>query len=147
MHLAERGHSRQEIGKSRGGYSTKVHVTTDSLGCPIRFVLSPGNLSDYSFALPLLDGQKADYVIADKGYDSDEIVNEVEKMGAEPVIPSRSHRNTPRGYDKHLYKERNLIERMFCRLKQFRRIASRYDKLSSSYLSFLHVASISIWLT
>jgi len=94
----------------------------------------------------LLKEQKADCVIADKGYDSNEIVDEVEKMGAEPVIPPRSHRTVARDYDHYLYKERNLIERMFCRLKQFRRIASRYDKLASSYLSFLYVASISIWL-
>ena len=146
MHLVERGHSKQKIGKSRGGYSTKVHATTDSLGCPTRFLLSAGNESDYSYALPLLDDQNADHVIADKGYDSDEIVSEVQGMGAEAVIPPRSHRKTPRDYDQYLYKERNAIERMFCRLKQFRRIASRYDKLASSFMSFLYVASISIWL-
>ncbi|EPR44205.1 transposase, IS4 [Desulfovibrio sp. X2] len=146
MHLVERGLSEQEIGKSRGGYSTKVHATTDSLGCPTLFILSPRNASDHLSALLLLDGQEADCVIADRGYDSNEIAAEVKKMGAEPVIQPRSHRNAPREYDRYLYRERNLIERMFCRLKQFRRIASRYDKLSSSYLSFLHIASISIWL-
>lgn len=93
-------------------------------------MLSPENFSAYSYALSLLDGQKAAHVIADKGYDPDEIANEVGGMGAEPAIPSQPHRNTPRDYGKHLYEERNLIERMFCRLKQFRRIASRYDKIS-----------------
>lgn len=146
MQLAERGRSEQRIGKSRGGYSTKVHATTDSLGCPTHFILSGGNASDYSYALPLLKGQDAEYVIADKGYDSDEIIDEIEEMEAGAVIPPRSHRNNPREYDRYLYKERNAIERMFCRLKQFRRIASRYDKLATSYLSFLYVASISIWL-
>jgi transposase len=147
MQLAERGLSEQRIGKSRGGYSTKVHATTDSLGCPLRFVLSGGNESDYSYASLLLNGQNAEYVIADKGYDSDEIIDDIKEMGAEAVIPPRSHRNNPREYDRFLYKERNAIERMFfCRLKQFRRIASRYDKLAASYLSFLYVASISIWL-
>lgn len=144
MQLAERGLSEQRIGKSRGGYSTKVHATTDSHGCPLYFVLSGGNESDYSYAPLLLNGQNAEYVIADKGYDLDEIIADIEEMGAKAVIPPRSHRNDPREYDRFLYKERNAIERMFCRLKQFRRIASRYDKLATSYLSFLYVASISI---
>jgi transposase len=109
-------------------------------------VLSGGNESDYSYAPFLLNGQNAEYVITDKGYDSNEIIGAIKRMGAEAVIPPRSHRNDPREYDRHLYKERNAIERMFCRLKQFRRIASCYDKLAISYLSFLYVASISIWL-
>ncbi len=146
MHQVERGREAQKIGKSRGGFSTKVHATTDSLGCPTRFMLSGGNISDYTYALPLLQGQQADFVLADKGYDSDDVVREIESMKAESVIPPRSHRKEPRYYDEYLYKERNEIERMFCKLKQFRRIASRYDKLASSYLSFLYVASISIWL-
>ncbi len=85
-------------------------------------------------------------MIADKGYDSQSIVDAITLKGAEAVIPSRSLRKTSRDYDRHIYKERNAIERMFNKLKQFRRVSTRYDKLAVTYLSFLHVAAISIWL-
>lgn len=146
MQRAQRGQQWQKFGRSRGGFSTKVHATTDSLGCPTRFILTGGNESDYGQALPLIEDQDADYILADKGYDSQEIIDAIESRGAEPVIPPRSHRKTTREYDHYVYKERNAIERMFCKLKQFRRISSRYDKLATSFLSFLHVASIVIWL-
>ncbi len=110
------------------------------------FRLTGGNESDYTQALALLDGQTAQAVLADKGYDSDGIVAAVESMGADVVIPPRSRRLQKRSYDRHLYAERNSIERMFNRLKQFRRIATRYDKLASSYLSFLCLAGSLIWL-
>ena len=142
----ERGLEAQQIGKSRGGYSTKVHATTDSLGCPTRFILTGGNVSDCTQALPLLDGQSAEYVLADKGYDSQQIVDAIDTMGAESVIPSRSLRKKPRPYDRYLYKQRSAIECMFAKMKQFRRISSRYDKLATTFLSFLHVAAIWIWL-
>jgi len=108
-------------------------------------IMAIGNESDYAYAFPLLDEQEACSVIADKGYDSDVIIEGIKQKNAECVIPPRSHRIQSRPYDDIIYKERNAIERMFCRLKQFRRIASRYDKLASSYRSFLHVASIAIW--
>ena len=81
-----------------------------------------------------------------KGYDANYIVEAAQQKGAEVVIPPRRHRLTPRKYDRHLYKERNLIERMFNRLKGFRRIATRYDKTALSFLSFLHLAGIYLWL-
>ena len=142
----ERGHLQQAVGKSRGGFSTKVHTATDSLGCPIKFILTPGNIADCTMAIPLLEGQEADHVLADKGYDSDEIIHAVTAMPAEPVIPPRSHRKTKRTYDKHIYKERSAIECLFGKLKQFRRIATRYDKLASSYLSFVYIGAIWVWL-
>ena len=140
------GQQCQEFGRSKGGFSTKVHATTDSLGCPTKFILTGGNASDYTQALPLIEDQQADFVIADKGYDSQSIVDAINLKGAEPVIPSRSLRKISRDYDRHIYKERNAIERMFNKLKQFRRVSTRYDKLAVTYLSFLHVAAISIWL-
>ena len=97
-------------------------------------------------AIPLLEGQEAEYVLTDKGYDSDEIVDAVEAMNAEPVISPRSHRKTQRFYDKHIYKERSAIKCMFGKLKQFRRIVTRYDKLASSYLSFIYIGAIWAWL-
>jgi len=96
--------------------------------------------------IPLIEGQAAEHVLADKGYDSDEIVAAIEAMNAKPVVPPRSHRKTKRPYDKHLYKERSAIECMFGKLKQFRRIATRYDKLATSYLSFVYVGAIWLWL-
>jgi len=146
MQQAQRGQQWQSLGKSRGGFSTKVHATTDSLGCPTRFILTGGHASDYTQAIQLIEGQSSEYVVADKGYDSQAIIDVIENSGAKSVIPQRSRRKTKREYDHHIYKERNVIERMFNKLKQFRRISSRYDKLATSFLSFLHVAAVAIWL-
>lgn len=85
-------------------------------------------------------------MLADKGYDADYVVEAVEAMGAIVVIPPKSNRKTLREYDKELYKERNLIERLFNKLKQFRRIATRYDKTALSFMSFLNIAAIYLWL-
>ncbi len=113
----------------------------DALGCPTKVMLTPGNISDCTQAIALLEGQRGDYVIADKGYDSQSIVEAVEELGAEAVIPSRSFRKEPRSYDRYLYKQRSMVECTFAKIKQFRRVATRYDKLASTYLSFLHVAA------
>ena len=94
----------------------------------------------------LLADQEAEAVLADKGYDANYIVDAVIAMKAEAVIPPKSNRKNLRGYDVDLYKERNVIERMYGKLKQFRRVATRYDKLASSYLAFVLVAAIYLWL-
>ena len=112
----------------------------------MRFIVTGGEVSDYKQALQLLEGHKADFVLGDKGYDADYIINKVKANGGEAVIPPRSNRKSQREYDKILYKDRNKIERMFGKLKQFRRVATRYDKLASSYLSFVLLASIEILL-
>lgn len=142
----KRGQQNQALGRSRGGFSTKIHASVDALGNPTRFILTGGEQSDYKQALNLLERQAADFVLADKGYDADYIIEEVLAKGAEAVIPSKSNRKNPRDYDTCLYKERNKIERMYGKLKHFRRIATRYDKLASSYLSFVFVAAIDLWL-
>jgi transposase len=126
--------------------STKIHATCDSHGNPLRFILTAGSCADYDSALALLEGLPAEVVIADKGYDANYIVEAIERKGAEVVIPPRRHRLAPRDYDEYLYKERNLIERMFNQLKNFRRISTRYDKTTLSFLSFLHLAGIYLWL-
>jgi transposase len=146
MQQARGGQQWQKFGRSRGGFSTKVHAATDALGCPTRFILTGGNASDYTQAIPLIEGQGAEHIVADKGYDSQTIIDAIEAKGAEPVIPPRSQRKTKRVYDRYIYKERNVIERMFNKLKQFRRVSSRYDKLATSFLSFLHLAAIAVWL-
>lgn len=126
--------------------STKIHASTDALGNPTRFILTGGQRADCKQAVNLLNGQEASAVLADKAYDADYIVDAVKGMEAEVVIPPTATRKVARDYDTHLYKERNLIERMYGKLKQFRRVATRYDKLASSYMSFVLVAAIYLWL-
>lgn len=112
----------------------------------MRFILTGGQDSDYTQALPLLDSLQAGAILADKGYDADYVIEAAENIGAQAVIPPKSNRKTPRDYDKTLYKERNLIERMFNKIKHFRRISTRYDKTALSFLSFLHIVGICMWL-
>ena len=142
----KRGQHLQALGRCRGGFTTKIHAACDSHGKPLRFILTAGPCSDYTPALALLEGLPAKAVLADKGYDADYLVEAIRQKGAQVVIPPRSHRKTPRWYDKELYEERNLIERMFNLLKHFRRISTRYDKTALSFLSFLHLAGIYLWL-
>src|SRR5262245_33343021 len=111
--------SEQELGRSRGGFTTKIHAACDALGNPLRFFITAGQRSDYVKALDLIEGFEMDALLADKGYDADYIIVAIGK--AQAVIPRRSMRKVQRDYDKDLYKERNLIERMFNKLKHFRR--------------------------
>ena len=142
----KRGQENQALGRSRGGFTTKIHATCDALGNPLRFILTGGHVSDYTQAVALIEGMNTEAVLADKGYDADYIVEAVEKIGAIAVIPPRSSRISPRNYDKVLYKERNLVERLFNKLKHFRRIATRYDKTALSFMAFLNVAATCLWL-
>jgi transposase len=112
----------------------------------MRFILTGGQAADCKQALTLLDGLTGDAVLADKGYDAGYIVEAVESMGAIAVIPPKSNRKIQREYDKDLYKERNIVERMFNKLKHFRRIATRYEKTASSFMAFLKLAAIWLWL-
>ena len=122
-------------------------MATDANGQPIRLILTGGQAADSPQGIPLLSGIKANYVIADKGYDSDAILDFVEAQGAIAVIPPRSNRRVIRTYDKEVYKERNLIERAFNKLKQWRRIATRYDRRSLYFLAVLHLAAAVTWST
>lgn len=126
--------------------TTKLHVAVDALGNPLRVILSAGQIADIEQAESLIRGQSAEFIVADKGYDSDAFVEVISAQGSLPVIPPRSNRLNPRSFDRHLYKSRNLIERFFSRIKQFRRIATRYDKLAKSFLSFVHLACAFVWL-
>ncbi|WP_206684007.1 IS5 family transposase [Pontibacter beigongshangensis] len=132
---------RQSLGRSRGGFSTKVHACCDALGNPRRFVLSVGQQSDHQQADALLAEDNPGAVVADKGYDSKCFAQGIAARGAEVVIPSRAKAKEPRLIDENLYKDRNKIERFFNRIKHYRRIATRYDKTAASYLAFVHVAA------
>ena len=126
--------------------STKIHAAVDALGNPVRLLLTGGQISDYQKADDLIEGFHADYVIADKGYDSDAFVQAINSTGAEAVIPPRSNRKKMRSYDEELYKDRNLVERLFQKLKHYRRIATRYERLARNYFSMLALVSTVIWL-
>lgn len=136
----------QALGYSRGGFGTKIHLATDSLGNPVTITLSPGQDADISHAEALLGQHEAEAVLADKGYDSDAFAATVEKRGAEVVIPSRKNRTKPREYDKVVYKERNKVERCVGALKQCRRVATRYEKTARNFLGMVVLAATMIWL-
>ena len=118
----------------------------DALGNPLRVILSAGQIADIDCAAKTIECLTAQAIIADKGYDADHFIAKIEATGAQAIIPPRSNRLTQRSFDRHLYQDRNLIERFFARLNHFRRIATRYDKLASSFLSFVHLACAFIWL-
>lgn len=118
----------------------------DALGNPLDFILTGGQRHDVTQAPALLQGRQCDYVIADKAYDADTFLELVEAMGAIPVIPARKNRTTERFYDHHLYRERQLVECFINKIKWFRRIFARFDKLASRYLGFLTFVATLIWL-
>ena len=140
------GQSSQALGKSRGGFSTKIHVTVDKWEKPMRFILTGGERNDITQSDKLIAGLEGEYVIADKGYDSNKFVELIESMGMEAVIPPRSNRKSPRAYDAELYRERNIVERFIHKIKNYRRIACRFDKLSLRYLGFLQFVSAFMWI-
>jgi transposase len=116
------------------------------LGLPVTVVLSPGQAADVRQAEELMRGVPAEVVIGDKGYDSDALVEAIEARGAEAVIPPKKNRKVQREYDKERYKDRNLVERFFGKIKQYRRVATRYEKTARNFLAFVHVASIMVLL-
>ena len=139
------GQTEQALGRSCGGFTTKVHLSLTDTGVPMRFILSAGQRHDATEASALIQGNlECAHVIGDRGYDSDAFIAAIQAQQAEAVIPPKKNRVVPRDYDKVLYKTRNLIERFIGHLKQYRRVSSRYDKLAVRYLGFLHFAAILI---
>ena len=138
---AEGSSEEQEaLGRSKGGFSCKVHGTCEALGYPVRFILTPGQDADITQAIPLIDGIKTEAVLADKGYDADEFIENIQKNDAQAVIPPRANRKNPRKCDWWLYKERHAIECMFGKLKYYRLISSRFEKKAINYLAMLSFA-------
>ena len=124
--------------------STKIHLMVDALGNPLAFFLTAGQAHDLEGADALLPQMKADILLADKAFDADErVVEPLLAAGKTPVIPPKSNRKTPRTFDKELYKARHLIENFVCKLKEFRAIATRYEKTARNFLAGIHlVASV-----
>jgi transposase len=138
---------RQSMGRSRGGLTSKIHALVDTNGLPIRLALSPGEAHDNRLAGKLLYRlQSGSMLLADRGYDADWIRDLTMKRGAWANIPPRSNRRDPICFSPHLYRARNRVERFFNRIKQCRRIATRYDKLAANFLAFVQLASIRLWL-
>jgi transposase len=144
----KRGVKVQAIGLSRGGQTSKVHALTDLLGRPFVLMITAGNVSDIAAAPALLSRLTgARYLLADKGYDADALRQNLRAAGVTPVIPGRVNRKRKISYDKGRYRERHRIENAFCRLKDFRRVATRYDKLANNFLSTLALATLlAYWL-
>ena len=144
----KKGERNQVIGRSRGGRTTKIHALTDALCRPIAFMLTGGQLADCKAASKLLDQLPDRQIVrADKGYDSDIIRRQIEAHGAMPNIPPKINPIWKNCFSPVLYRDRNAIERMFCRLKDFRRIATRYDPNAVNFLAAVCiVAPVSYWL-
>ena len=121
-------------------------MSVDGLGNPLRFELTAGQRHDITQAQALIDDFDAEYVIADKGYDSVEFLQFIMSKRAIPVIPPRSNRKTTREYDEYLYRERHLVECFINKIKHYRRIFSRFDKLANRYMGFLSFVSSLVWL-
>ena len=133
------------MGRSRGGLTTKIHALVDGQGRPLRILITPGQAHDLTAAEPLLaDLKRRTIVIADKAYDADRLRAHIKACGAIANIPNMSRRNKRFRWKKAVYRQRNLIERFFNKLKQYRRIATRYDKLGASFRAFIQLAIVRI---
>lgn len=121
-------------------------MLADALGRPVRFILTPGQAGDVTQAAALLEGQSADYVIADTAYDSRALRDTIEAMGAQAVIPSNPTRKHPVSHDPAIYRMRNRIERCFNKMKHFRRFATRYDRRAVNFLALIHIVAVMIWM-
>ena len=144
----EGGQQAQAMGRTKGGLSTKIHMACDALGYPLGFHLSAANESDYGNCKPLLESYLPEgaYALMDKGYDSDANRGTVDQLGGIAVIAVNASRSKKPAFDKHVYKERHKIENLFGRLKRYRRIATRYEKLAKTYAAFVTLACAMIWL-
>jgi transposase len=140
------GQDAQALGRCRGGFSTNIHVKVDGLGNPLRFTLTGGERHDSTQGQALLGEQTGEYVLADRAYARDDLLAFIIEQGAIPVIPPRKNRKVLREYDPWRYRERALVEGFINKIKHFRHSFSRFDKLASRFLGFLHFAGALIWV-
>ena len=135
------------MGRSRGGLTTKIHVLVDGEGRPVDFALTPGQTHDSQPAPELLEDLEEDAILlGDKAYDTEAIRGLVKDKGGWANIPPKSNRKGSFAFSKWLYRYRNLVERFFNKLKQFRGIATRYDKNPDNFLAAIKLASVRIWI-
>lgn len=138
------GPQAQALGRSRGGFGTKIHAVVDALGLPIRFELGPGQENDMTPACDLIRDLPAERTLADRAYDANSLIDLIKEQGGEAVILSRRHRKTQRKTNWLVYKERWGVEGFFAKLKQWRRIATRYDKLAANFLGFVKKTAVTM---
>ncbi|NKM66463.1 IS5 family transposase, partial [Rhizobium leguminosarum bv. viciae] len=137
----KKGAEDQALGRSRGGLSTKIHMVVRGLGCPVRFTLTAGQKGDAPQADALIEGLPAKVVMGDTAYDSDRLRAEIAGKGAVAVIPNNPSRAKKYPLDKDLYAQRHLIECCFSKLKQFRRVATRFEKTARNYQAVVTIAA------
>ena len=139
--------NHQDMGRSRGGLTSKIHAVVDTNGLPVHLALTAGEAHDNRLCSALLSALLPQtMLLADRGYDADWIRELARQQGAWANIPPKRNRKNPIFFSPYLYRARNLIERFFNKIKQCRRVATRYDKLAANYLAFVKLASIRIWL-
>jgi transposase len=134
------------LGRSRGGFSTKLHVVVDTKARPLYVTLTPGQQHESTVAEDLIDHSQGRAFIGDTGYDADRIVAAVRNKGMKDVICMNPMRKNRRRLDRRLYRRRYLVEVFFHDLKRFRAIATRYEKTARNYLALIHLACVSLWL-
>jgi transposase len=144
----KRGTQKQGFGRSKGGFTTKLHLRANADGLPVAAEITGGEISDYKgYGLVMAHRGPAPKVfIADKGYDADWIRDDIEARGGTAVIPARRSRTASVPVDGYIYALRNRVERCFNKLKNSRRLATRYDKTADSYLGFVHIAAVRLWI-
>ena len=135
------GRASQAMGRTKGGLNTKIHAVVDEAAQPLRLFLSAGNEADISHAQTMAEEIPAAMLVGDKGYDSDGFRQWLLARGIRPCIPPRSNRKHPTSYSKPSYRKRHVVENFFERIKNFRRVATRYDKLAETYLGFVCLAA------
>ena len=142
----KRGEQKQAVGRSRGGRNTKIHAIADAKGRLLSLLLTGGEAHDCPVAKRLIRRCKAaEELLGDKAYDSADLRESLEDRGTKPVIPNKSNRKQPFSFNKKSYKKRHRIENAFCRLKDFRRIATRYDKLARNFLASICIVAAIVW--
>jgi len=142
----KRGEQKQAIGRSRGGRNTKIHALADAKGRLLSLLLSGGQAHDCPPAQRLIRRTRpARKLLGDAAYDSAELRQWLQKRGTSPVVPNRSNRKQPFSFDRKSYKKRHLIENAFARLKDFRRVFTRYDKLARNFLASACLAAAIVW--
>lgn len=148
MRRAQKGTPKEARGRSRGGFSTKIHLRVNGAGLPMRTEITPGQVSDYTgydLLMANILPQPA-VLVADRRYDSDKVREDIESRNALPVIPMRKNRKVRKVVNMAIYTLRNMVERCFNKLKNTRRLATRYDKTADSFLGFVDLACIRLWL-
>jgi len=144
----KKGEHKQAIGRSRGGRNTKIHAIADAKGRLLSILLTGGEAHDCPPAKRLIRRTKAaKKLLGDRAYDSADLRHWLSERGTKPVIPNKCNRKQPFTFDRKSYKQRHKIENAFCRLKDFRRIATRYDRLARNFLASICLVAAVLWWT